>query len=164
MKRIFISSVQKEFSEERRALRDFIQGEALLRRYFSVFLFEDLPATTLYLGASGQYSSSLITSSSSVSPNWSLPFRSRPSATWARIASISPAHALDTKALICCSRSPCGASLLSLIRSPFLDVAGNWVRPIPEMVCPQGGPTFNVSCERQQAIADLPCSWSLYML
>lgn len=45
MKRIFISSVQKEFSEERRALRNFIQGEALLRRYFSVFLFEDLPAT-----------------------------------------------------------------------------------------------------------------------
>ena len=45
MKRIFISSVQNEFSEERRALRDFIRGEALLRRYFSVFLFEDLPAT-----------------------------------------------------------------------------------------------------------------------
>lgn len=38
-------SVQKEFFEERRALRDFVQGEALLRRYFSVFIFEDLPPT-----------------------------------------------------------------------------------------------------------------------
>lgn len=38
-------SVQKEFSEERRALKDFIHGDALLRRFFVVFLFEDLPAS-----------------------------------------------------------------------------------------------------------------------
>ena len=44
-KHIFISSVQKEFQEERRALKEFIQGDALLRRYFDVFLFEDLPAS-----------------------------------------------------------------------------------------------------------------------
>ncbi|RJQ48926.1 MAG: DUF4062 domain-containing protein [Nitrospiraceae bacterium] len=44
-KHIFISSVQKEFREERRALKEFIQGDALLRRYFDVFLFEDLPAS-----------------------------------------------------------------------------------------------------------------------
>ncbi len=44
MERIFISSVQKELAAERRALRDFIQGDALLRRFFTVFLFEDLPA------------------------------------------------------------------------------------------------------------------------
>ncbi len=42
---IFLSSVQKEFQEERRAIRDFIRGDPLLRRFFDVFLFEDLPAT-----------------------------------------------------------------------------------------------------------------------
>src|SRR5438094_1312942 len=42
---IFISSVQKEFATERRALADFIRGDALLRRYFDAFTFEDLPAT-----------------------------------------------------------------------------------------------------------------------
>ncbi len=44
-KHIFISSVQKEFQQERRALKEFVQGDALLRRYFGVFLFEDLPAS-----------------------------------------------------------------------------------------------------------------------
>jgi ATP-dependent DNA helicase RecG len=42
---IFISSVQKELVEERRAVKAFVEGDALLRRYFTVFLFEDLPAT-----------------------------------------------------------------------------------------------------------------------
>src|SRR2546423_13277523 len=41
---IFISSVQKELAEERRAVKVFIEGDALLRRFFTVFLFEDLPA------------------------------------------------------------------------------------------------------------------------
>jgi predicted HTH transcriptional regulator len=41
---IFVSSVQKELAEERRAIRDFVEGDALLRRFFTVFLFEDLPA------------------------------------------------------------------------------------------------------------------------
>lgn len=40
---IFVSSVQKELSLERRAIKDFVEGNALLRRYFEVFLFEDLP-------------------------------------------------------------------------------------------------------------------------
>ncbi|MEW5745114.1 MAG: DUF4062 domain-containing protein [Nitrospirota bacterium] len=44
-KNIFISSVQKEMQQERRALKEFVQGDALLRRYFDVFLFEDLPAS-----------------------------------------------------------------------------------------------------------------------
>ena len=44
MEQIFVSSVQREFAEERRAIRDFLEGDALLRRFFSVFLFEDLPA------------------------------------------------------------------------------------------------------------------------
>lgn len=43
--RIFISSVQKELAEERRAILDFVRGDALLRRFFDVFLFEDLPAS-----------------------------------------------------------------------------------------------------------------------
>ncbi len=42
---IFVSSVQKEFQEERRAIKEFIYGDPLCRRYFDVFLFEDLPAT-----------------------------------------------------------------------------------------------------------------------
>ncbi|HSL03512.1 MAG TPA: DUF4062 domain-containing protein, partial [Nitrospiraceae bacterium] len=42
--RIFISSVQKEFAEERAALRDYLRGDALLRRFFEPFLFEETPA------------------------------------------------------------------------------------------------------------------------
>ncbi|HUR56889.1 MAG TPA: DUF4062 domain-containing protein, partial [Opitutaceae bacterium] len=53
--RIFVSSVQKEFAAERRAIRDYIQGDPLLRRFFEVFLFEDIPAADrraddVYLG------------------------------------------------------------------------------------------------------------------
>ncbi len=44
MMRIFISSVQKEFAEDRQALKQYIEGDALLRRFFEVFLFESLPA------------------------------------------------------------------------------------------------------------------------
>jgi len=69
MHRIFISSVQKELAAERRALRAFIEGDPLLRRFFEVFLFEDLPASdrradevylteversTIYLGLFGR--------------------------------------------------------------------------------------------------------------
>lgn len=42
--RLFLSSVQKEFAAERAALRDFLRGDALLRRFFEPFLFEDVPA------------------------------------------------------------------------------------------------------------------------
>lgn len=42
---IFISSVQKELAAERQALKTYIEGDALLRRFFEVFLFETLPAT-----------------------------------------------------------------------------------------------------------------------
>ena len=42
--RIFISSVQKEFAAERSALRDYLRGDPLLRRFYEVFLFEDVPA------------------------------------------------------------------------------------------------------------------------
>jgi hypothetical protein len=42
--RIFISSVQKEFAEERAALRDYLRGDPLFRRFYDVFLFEDVPA------------------------------------------------------------------------------------------------------------------------
>ena len=65
---IFISSVQKELAQERRAVKDFVQADPLLQRFFDVFLFEDLPAAdaradavylsevdrcTLYLGLFG---------------------------------------------------------------------------------------------------------------
>ncbi len=43
--RIFISSVQKEFAQERKALQDFLQNDPLMRRFFDVFLFEDVPAS-----------------------------------------------------------------------------------------------------------------------
>jgi len=41
---IFVSSVQKGLAEERRAVKAFVEGDPLLRRFFTVFLFEDLPA------------------------------------------------------------------------------------------------------------------------
>jgi predicted HTH transcriptional regulator len=41
---LFLSSVQKDFAAQRFALRDFLQGDPLLRRFFEPVLFEDLPA------------------------------------------------------------------------------------------------------------------------
>lgn len=43
--KIFISSVQKEFTSVRKEVRAFLLGDAVLRRFISeVFLFEDIPA------------------------------------------------------------------------------------------------------------------------
>lgn len=44
-KRIFISSVQNELAVERQAIKGFIERDPLLQRFFTVFLFEDLPAS-----------------------------------------------------------------------------------------------------------------------
>ena len=57
--RILISSVQREFAAERAALRDYLRGDPLLRRFFDVFLFEDAPAAArrpdeLYLDEVGR--------------------------------------------------------------------------------------------------------------
>jgi len=54
-KTLFVSSVQKELNAERRAIKSFLQNDPLLRRFFDVFLFEDLPASDrraddVYLG------------------------------------------------------------------------------------------------------------------
>ena len=35
--RIFTSSVQTEFAQERAALRDYLRGDPLMRRFFEVF-------------------------------------------------------------------------------------------------------------------------------
>ncbi|MFZ1318961.1 MAG: DUF4062 domain-containing protein, partial [Candidatus Nitrotoga sp.] len=55
MIRIFISSVQKEFAAERALLADYLRGDALLRRFCNVFMFENVPASgaeawNIYLG------------------------------------------------------------------------------------------------------------------
>jgi predicted HTH transcriptional regulator len=42
--KIFISSVQNELAEERLAVKRFIESDPLLRRFFTVFLFEELSA------------------------------------------------------------------------------------------------------------------------
>jgi ATP-dependent DNA helicase RecG len=42
---IFLSSVQKELAEDRRSVKTFIENDPLLRLFFTVFLFEDLPAS-----------------------------------------------------------------------------------------------------------------------
>ena len=42
---IFLSSVQKELAAERQAVKEFVENDPLLRRFFSVFLFETLPAS-----------------------------------------------------------------------------------------------------------------------
>jgi len=52
---IFVSSVQKELAAERRALKEYVHNDSLLRQFFEVFLFEDLPASgrradEVYLG------------------------------------------------------------------------------------------------------------------
>lgn len=57
---IFISSVQGELAAERRAVKDFVTNDPLLRRFFpDVFLFEDQPARDrradeTYLGEVGR--------------------------------------------------------------------------------------------------------------
>ncbi|MCK4355540.1 DUF4062 domain-containing protein [Candidatus Bipolaricaulota bacterium] len=53
---VFVSSVQKEFEDERRAIANYIRGDALFRNHFKIFLFEELPPTDrrpgdLYLDA-----------------------------------------------------------------------------------------------------------------
>ncbi|MFI3297481.1 MAG: DUF4062 domain-containing protein [bacterium] len=45
--KIFISSVQREFAEERQLLCNYIRQDALLGRFFAPFLFEELPAVDL---------------------------------------------------------------------------------------------------------------------
>src|SRR5574344_1696576 len=42
--KIFISSVQREFEEERKKLYQYIQQDALLGKYFAPYLFESTPA------------------------------------------------------------------------------------------------------------------------
>jgi len=42
--RIFVSSVQREFAAERKALVEYIRGDAILGRFFEVFMFEDAAA------------------------------------------------------------------------------------------------------------------------
>ena len=48
--KIFVSSVQKEFANERQAIRAAVESDAVLGRYFQVFLFEDLPASDRKVG------------------------------------------------------------------------------------------------------------------
>lgn len=47
MTKVFISSVQKELSEERKALAKYIREDSLLGKFFKPFLFEELPAIDL---------------------------------------------------------------------------------------------------------------------
>ena len=42
--KVFISSVQSEFAEERQLLFDYLTSDALLGRFFDPFIFENLPA------------------------------------------------------------------------------------------------------------------------
>ncbi|MDP2362978.1 MAG: DUF4062 domain-containing protein, partial [Ignavibacteria bacterium] len=42
--KVFISSVQNEFSEERKMLFEYIYTDALLGKFFEPFIFENLPA------------------------------------------------------------------------------------------------------------------------
>ena len=42
-KKVFISSVQLEFAEERQVLYDYLTTDALLGRFFEPFIFENVP-------------------------------------------------------------------------------------------------------------------------
>ena len=46
-KRLFISSVQGEFAQERRLLCEYVRNDALLCKFFEPFIFEELPAINL---------------------------------------------------------------------------------------------------------------------
>ena len=46
--RVFISSVQSEFTEERQMLYDYLTADALLGRFFEPFIFEKLPASDIH--------------------------------------------------------------------------------------------------------------------
>ena len=50
--RIFISSVQREFAKERKALAEYVRKDAILGRFFDVFLFEEVPAQERKTGTS----------------------------------------------------------------------------------------------------------------
>jgi predicted HTH transcriptional regulator len=43
--KVFISSVQKELEQERKAVKAYLHDDPLMKRFFDVFLFEDLPAS-----------------------------------------------------------------------------------------------------------------------
>ena len=42
--KVFISSVQREFAAERQVLAEYVRKDALLGKFFDVFLFEEEPA------------------------------------------------------------------------------------------------------------------------
>ena len=42
--KIFISSVQREFAKERKLLAEYIRKDAILGKFFGVFVFEEVPA------------------------------------------------------------------------------------------------------------------------
>ena len=42
--KVFISSVQSEFSSERKALVAYLRSDVLLGKFFSPFIFEELPS------------------------------------------------------------------------------------------------------------------------
>ena len=42
--KIFISSVQNELNNERKAVKEYIENQPILKDYFSVYLFEKSPA------------------------------------------------------------------------------------------------------------------------
>ena len=46
-KRVFISSVQTEFVDERQMLFDYLTTDALLGKFFEPFVFENVPAMTV---------------------------------------------------------------------------------------------------------------------
>ncbi len=43
--KIFISSVQKEFEQERKFIKQEIENDYILNRFFDVFIFEELSAS-----------------------------------------------------------------------------------------------------------------------
>ena len=46
-KKVFISSVQSEFQEERQMLFEYLNSDALLGKFFEPFIFENVPAVNL---------------------------------------------------------------------------------------------------------------------
>lgn len=45
--RIFVNSVQKELASERVSLHNYIRTDRVLKRFFDLFLFEELPKSNM---------------------------------------------------------------------------------------------------------------------
>ena len=87
--KVFISSVQREFAAERQMLAEYVRKDALLGKFFDVFLFEEEPACDveardLYLPERSPIFISVFSERNSAMPMRMVSRRRNASTTWRR--------------------------------------------------------------------------------